>query len=67
MKLKVLIEDSRYINWKYYDGDTFKEKNLEENFNPATYKLFTEDVFILNNNKVNEIIDYQTTYKRQNR
>ena len=27
----------------YYDGDTFIEKNLEENFNPATYKLFTED------------------------
>jgi len=63
MKLKVLIEDSRYINWKYYDGDTFKEKNLEENFNPATYKLFTEDVFILNNNKVEILHSVIRNYK----
>jgi exoribonuclease R len=36
---------------------------LEENFNPATYKLFTEDVFILNNNKVEILHSVIRSYK----
>ena len=48
MKMKVLIEDKNYTNWKYYEADSFEEINLENNINPAIFKLFTEDVFIYN-------------------
>ena len=47
MKMKVLIEDKNYTNWKYYEADSFQEINLENNINPAIFKLFTEDVFTL--------------------
>ena len=43
MKMKVLIEDKNYTNWKYYEADSFQEINLENNINPAIFKLFTED------------------------
>ena len=48
MKMKVLIEDKNYTNWKYYEADSFEEINLENNINPAIFKLFTEDVFTYN-------------------
>lgn len=48
MKMKVLIEDKNYTNWKYYEADSFQEINLENNINPAIFKLFTEDVFTYN-------------------
>lgn len=48
MKMKVLIEDKNYTNWKYYEADSFEEINLENNINPSKFKLFTEDVFLYN-------------------
>ena len=63
MKLKVVIEDNKYLNWNYYDGDTFIEKKLEENFNPAIHKLFSEDVFIFKKNKVEILHSVVRNYK----
>ena len=48
---KALIHDRGYNNWDYYEAITFKK--IELNLNPAEHKLFTNDIFTCEDNKIN--------------
>ena len=47
---KVIVDDSNYNNWTYYNTSTLVK--IELNICPISSKLFTNDIFNLVNNKV---------------
>ena len=51
---KIVIEDRNYLNWKIYDSsNNFEKKDIL--VNPVENKLFSNDVFSFEKNKVNII------------
>ena len=50
---KIIIEDRNYLQWKIYDSNNCEKKELM--LNPAENKLFSNDVFTFEKNKVNII------------
>jgi exoribonuclease R len=50
---KIVIENRDYSNWKIYDSNNFEKKDLQ--INPIENKLFSNDVFTFEKNKVNII------------
>ena len=42
---KIIIEDRTYTKWGYYNANSFQKIELE--LDPLQYKLFTNDIFIL--------------------
>lgn len=50
---KIVIENRDYANWKIYDSNNFDKTNLQ--INPVENKLFSNDVFTFEKNKVNII------------
>jgi exoribonuclease R len=65
MKLKVVISNKNYTEWEYYNADTFEKIMIEENLNPASLKLFSEDVFFYNgkDNNIELIHSVVRSYK----
>jgi exoribonuclease R len=50
---KIVLENRNYTNWNIYDSNNFEKKDLQ--INPIESKLFSNDVFIFEKNKVNII------------
>ena len=51
---KIIIEDRNYLNWKIYDSsNNFEKKDIQ--VNPVENKLFSNDVFSFEKNKINII------------
>ena len=50
---KLVLDDRNYSIWKIYDSNNFEKKNIE--INPCENKLFSNDVFTFEKNKVNII------------
>jgi exoribonuclease R len=50
---KIIIEDRNYSNWKIYDSNNFEKKEIH--IDPIEDKLFSNDVFTFEKNKVNII------------
>jgi len=50
---KIVLENRNYNNWNIYDSNNFEKKDLK--LNPLESKLFSNDVFIIEKNKVNII------------
>jgi hypothetical protein len=50
---KIVLENRNYTNWNIYDSNNFEKKDLQ--INPLESKLFSNDVFIFEKNKVNII------------
>jgi exoribonuclease R len=50
---KIIIEDRNYSNWKIYDSNNFEKKEIH--IDPIEHKLFSNDVFTFEKNKVNII------------
>ena len=50
---KIVLENRNYTNWNIYDSNNFEKKDLQ--INPIECKLFSNDVFIFEKNKVNII------------
>jgi len=50
---KIIIEDRNYSNWKIYDSNNFEKKEIH--IDPIENKLFSNDVFTFEKNKVNII------------
>ena len=50
---KIVLENRNYTNWNIYDSNNFEQKDLQ--INPIESKLFSNDVFIFEKNKVNII------------
>jgi len=50
---KIVLENRNYTNWNIYDSNNFEKKDLQ--INPIESKLFSNDVFIFEKNKVNLI------------
>jgi exoribonuclease R len=50
---KIVLENRNYTNWNIYDSNNFEKKDLQ--INPIKSKLFSNDVFIFEKNKVNII------------
>lgn len=48
---KIVIENRDYVQWKIYDSNNFEKKELQ--INPVESKLFSNDVFTFEKNKVN--------------
>jgi hypothetical protein len=48
---KFVAENRDYINWKIYDSNNFEKTDLQ--INPIESKLFSNDVFTFEKNKVN--------------
>ena len=48
---KFILENRQYINWNVFDANNFKKKDLQ--INPIESKLFSNDVFTFEKNKVN--------------
>ena len=48
---KFVAENRDYINWKIYDSNNFEKKDLQ--INPIESKLFSNDVFTFEKNKLN--------------
>jgi exoribonuclease R len=48
---KIVLENRNYNNWNIYDSNNFQKKDID--INPIEDKLFSNDVFILEKNKVN--------------
>jgi len=48
---KFVVENRDYMNWKIYDSNNFEKKELH--IDPIESKLFSNDVFIFEKNKVN--------------
>lgn len=57
---QISITDRTYSSWTVYKSNTLEQITLE-NFNPIEHKLFNNDVFIYNKNKV-EIITSPTRH-----
>jgi exoribonuclease R len=50
---KIVLENRNYNNWNIYDSDNFVKTDIQ--LNPLENKLFSNDVFIIEKNKVNII------------
>ena len=50
---KIVLENRNYNNWNIYDSDNFVKTDIQ--INPLESKLFSNDVFIIEKNKVNII------------
>lgn len=50
---KIILENRNYNSWNIYDSNNFEKKDLH--INPIESKLFSNDVFIIEKNKVNII------------
>jgi exoribonuclease R len=50
---KIIIEDRNYLQWKIYDSNNCEKKEIL--VNPVENKLFSNDVFTFEKNKVNII------------
>ena len=50
---KIVLENRNYTNWNIYDSNNFEKRDLQ--VNPIESKLFSNDVFIFEKNKVNII------------
>jgi len=50
---KIIIEDRNYLQWKIYDSNNCEKKEIL--VNPVENKLFSNDVFTFEKNKVNLI------------
>uniref|UniRef100_A0A6C0DGR5 RNB domain-containing protein n=1 Tax=viral metagenome TaxID=1070528 RepID=A0A6C0DGR5_9ZZZZ len=50
---KIIMEDRNYSNWKIYDANNFEKKELQ--IDPIENKLFSNDIFTFEKNKVNLI------------
>ena len=48
---KFILENRQYINWNVFDANNFEKKDLQ--INPIESKLFSNDVFTFEKNKVN--------------
>ena len=48
---KFVLENRQYLHWKIYDSNNFEKKELQ--LNPIENKLFSNDVFTFEKNKVN--------------
>ncbi len=48
---KIVLENRNYNNWKIYDSNNFEKKELI--INPIENKLFSNDVFTFEKNKIN--------------
>lgn len=48
---KFILENRQYINWNIFDANNFEKKDLQ--INPIESKLFSNDVFTFEKNKVN--------------
>jgi exoribonuclease R len=48
---KFVLENRQYLQWKIYDSNNFEKKDLQ--VNPVESKLFSNDVFTFEKNKVN--------------
>ena len=47
---KIVLENRNYNNWNIYDSNNFEKKDLQ--INPLESKLFSNDVFIIEKNKM---------------
>jgi exoribonuclease R len=50
---KIVLENRNYNSWNIYDSNNFEKKDLQ--INPLESKLFSNDVFVIEKNKVNII------------
>ena len=50
MKLKIFIQDRGYSQWDLYDSDTSQPVDNHKTLEPCKEKLFTGDIFEINNN-----------------
>jgi hypothetical protein len=50
---KIVLENRNYTNWNIYDSNNFEKRDLQ--INPIESKLFSNDVFTFEKNKVNII------------
>jgi exoribonuclease R len=50
---KIVLENRNYNNWNIYDSNNFVKTDIQ--INPLESKLFSNDVFIIEKNKVNII------------
>jgi exoribonuclease R len=50
---RIVLENRNYTNWNIYDSNNFEKKDLQ--INPIESKLFSNDTFIVEKNKVNII------------
>jgi len=66
MKIKVIISNKNYTDWEYYNADTFEKIMIVENPNPASLKLFSEDVFEYNENTKNLILIHSVVQSYKN-
>ena len=58
--LKILIENRNYLNWSVVNASTFEPYNqLDTPFHPLEHKLFNNDIFTLQKNKVNIVHSIQ--------
>jgi exoribonuclease R len=66
-QIKVLVADSKYTSWEFLCNETNSEINLDDHpalktLNPVDHKMFSRDVFTLENGAVNMIKSYIRTY-----
>jgi len=50
---KIVLENRNYNSWNIYDSNNFEKKDLQ--IHPLESKLFSNDVFVIEKNKVNII------------
>jgi exoribonuclease R len=66
-QIKVLVSDSKYTSWEFLCNETNAEIQVDDypglkSLNPVDYKMFSRDVFTLENGAVNMIKSYVRTY-----
>jgi len=66
-QIKVLVSDSKYTSWEFLCNETNSEIHLDDypalkTLNPVEHKMFSRDVFTLENGAVNMIKSYIRTY-----
>lgn len=66
-QIKVLVSDSKYTSWEFLCNETNAEIQVEDypelkGLNPVDNKMFSRDVFTLENGAVNMIKSYVRTY-----
>ena len=50
---KILVNDRNYTNWNLFDALYLNEIKEKININPVSNKLFSSDIFEINEDKVN--------------
>ena len=66
MKIKVIISNKKYTEWDYFNADTFEKITICDNPNPASLKLFSEDVFEYNENTKEIILTHSVVRSYKN-